>query len=91
MLCEGRKDMVLEFLWISIGVFIGSIPSAISAMANYVDDQNTAKMPVDDLAQIILFWGGLLLTIALGIVAYNRGERAKSLQRRIRQRSSGDS
>lgn len=90
MLCEGRKDMVLEFLWISLGVFIGSIPSALSAMGSYADDKNTTKMPIDDLAQVIFFWGGLLLTIVLGIVAYKRGVRAKSLQATIRNRSQGD-
>ena len=89
MLCEGKKDMILEFLWIAIGVFLGSCPSAIAAMIAYADEKNTIKMPIDDLAQLVLFWAGLLLSVALGIVAVKRNTRAKSLQKQIRERTTG--
>ena len=86
MLCEGRKDLVLEFLWIAIGVFVGSMPAALVAMAKYGSESVEGKMPLDDLIQIVLFWASLIATIILSIVALRRSNRAKDLQSKIRDR-----
>lgn len=88
MLCEGRRDFVLEFLWIAIGTFVGSSPTALSALVDYFSETSTQQIPLDELAQIVLFFVGLVSTITLGIVSFNRGRRAKSLQAQIRDRTA---
>jgi len=86
MLCEGKKDLVLEFLWIAIGIFIGSLPSAVVAMANYWKAEQAIKMPLDDLIQIILFWVSLVATGILVVVSTKRSKRSIALQVSIRER-----
>ena len=86
MLCEGRKDLVLEILWIAIGVMIGSFSSACVAMAEYRNSAATEKMPLDDLIQIVLFWVALVATVILTIVSTKRHKRVKGLQEQIRER-----
>ena len=85
MLCEGKKDLVLEFLWIAIGIFIGSMPSALVAMVDY-NNADATKMPLDDLIQIVLFWVAFVATIILAIVAIKRNNRSEVLQDKIRER-----
>jgi hypothetical protein len=85
MLCENKKDFVLEILWIAIGVLLGSLPTALTGMWAY---KNSGNLPVDGFIQIILFWLGLVVALVVGSIAMSRGKRAKNLQTIIRERSS---
>jgi len=88
MLCDNKKDYVTEILLAAAGGTIGSAASAIAALVSYFRENSEGNIEVIDLTQIVIFFVGLFVTLFVGVIAFSRYKRAKSLQQRIRDRTS---
>jgi hypothetical protein len=87
MLCESKKDFILEFLWAAIGALAGAAPGAIVSIHAFATSKEGFILRGEDLAQIAIFWSAIAVIAVAGTVSFSRERRAKSLQRQIRERS----
>jgi hypothetical protein len=87
MLCEQRRDHVREYLWVALGAMAGAFPAALGGLVRYFFGEDAGQLPIDALAQVIIFFvGGVVAAVTWHIQA-DRGNAGAELKDAIRART----
>lgn len=88
MLGDLRRDYVWEGLWATAGIALGALPGSLDALiTTYWSGPQNAPMPLPDLAQVIIFFGGACVYGALVFVFRRRSSNATDMVQSIRDRT----
>jgi hypothetical protein len=84
LMTELRKDNVVEIFWGTLGIFLGSIVSALEKWPKVGNADN--PVGTIDLIVLIICGVSLILTVVMGFFWYQRSEKAENLATKIRNR-----
>jgi hypothetical protein len=89
MLCDSRSDLVLEILLVAVGAVLGTAAAALPAMLFYftATPENPYEPELSDFIQILIFWAGLALVLAVKAIYKRRSTKSVSLRDQIRNRT----
>ena len=87
MLCERKADREWEGMWALGGIALGSLPSALAAVSEYLANPERS-LGLLDLFQVVLVVTSGAVALTLFIIAHRRGKDAGDLRRQIRERTN---
>ena len=83
MLVHGQKDGISEAVWAFMGAALGTAPSALTNICNYL---NTEKIARSDFLEVLIFLISIFICVALHTVSKNKKKAIDDMVTEIRKR-----
>ncbi len=87
MLCEKSKDFIQEMFWASLGVIVGSLPSALVNLSEMKNVNGNISLPVEGFVHIVFLFVGVASLLITGWLSYRRHSRSTDLEQSNRART----
>ncbi len=87
---SSQRDLTLEILWIGLGTAIGAFPSSLSAMWKYFSSEVGYVFPLDELAQVVVFFAAISASGVATKIYRKRAKTATSIFTEIRAQKKSD-